>query len=359
MARDSRIRSMPIRAALAGVGNCASSLVQGTHFYDEEDRVPGLIHSDFGGYSIEDIEFVAAFDVDGRKVGRDLSDAILAEPNCTARFAEVPETGVEVQMAPVMDGVGRSLAEEVEVSDEEPVDVAATLEARDVDVLINFLPVGSSEATSFYADAALEAGAAFVNCIPEFVASDEDWADRFEEAGLPVLGDDVKSQVGATILHRALVQTMRDRGVELENTYQLNIGGNTDFKNMLDEERNSTKRVSKTEAITSLLDNEIGVRIGPSDFVEFLDDNKQAFIHLEGRKFGDTPVTIDMKLSVEDSPNSAGVVAEAVRAARVALDRGLSGPVESVSAYLFKHPPLQMDDDEARELVERFIDGEV
>jgi len=349
---------MPIRVALAGVGNCASSLVQGVQFYSENvEDVPGLIHRDFAGYDTGDIEFVAAFDVDARKVGKDLSDAVFAEPNCTTEFSDVPETGVEVQMGPVLDGVGDSLSEEVEVADEDPVDVAVVMDERDVDVLVNFLPVGSGEATEFYAEAALGTGAAFVNCIPEFVASDDSWASRFEDAGLPVLGDDVKSQVGATILHRAVVQMMRDRGVEVQNTYQLNIGGNTDFKNMLDEERNSTKRVSKTEAVTSLLDNEIGVRIGPSDFVEFLDDNKQAFIHVEGRKFGDVPVTVDMKLSVEDSPNSAGVVAEAIRAAKVALDREHSGPVDSVSAYLFKHPPVPIDDDEAREEVERFLKG--
>ncbi|MBS1263482.1 MAG: hypothetical protein MAG715_00664 [Methanonatronarchaeales archaeon] len=350
---------MPIRVALAGVGNCASSLVQGVEFYGECGDAPGLIHADFGGYGIGDIEFVAAFDVDARKVGRDLSEAVFEEPNCTTRFSDVPETGVEVRLAPVMDGVGRSLSTEVRVGGDEPVDVSRVLQESGAEVLVNFLPVGSSEATAFYAGASLEAGAAFVNCIPEFIASEPAWASRFEDAGLPVLGDDVKSQFGATMLHRAVVQTMRDRGVRVENTYQLNVGGNTDFKNMLDEERNRTKRVSKTEAITSLLDDEIGVRIGPSDYVEFLDDNKQAFMQVEGRKFGETPVSVDMKLSVEDSPNSAGVVAEAIRAAKLGLDRGISGPIESVSAYLFKHPPARMDDDDARKLVESFIKGDL
>lgn len=346
---------MTIRVALAGVGNCAASLVQGVEYYSDGRDSPGLIHSDFGGYAVGDIEFVAAFDVDDRKVGRDLSDAVFAEPNCADRFSDVPHLGVEVQRGPVLDGVGSCLGEEVEVSGAPEADIAAALE--DADVLVNFLPVGSSEATEFYASKAVETGTAFVNAIPEFVASDPEWGARFRDAGVPVLGDDVKSQLGATILHRAVAQLMRDRGVEVENTYQLNIGGNADFKNMLEEERNSSKRVSKTEAVTSVTGEDVGVRIGPSDYVEFLGDQKQAFIHVEGRKFGDAPVEIDMQLTVEDSPNSAGIVVDAVRAAKLAMDRGVSGPVGSASAYLFKHPPEQVDDDEARELVEDFIRG--
>lgn len=347
---------MGIKVALAGVGNCASSLVQGVEFYSEETDVPGLIHRDFGGYAIDDIEFVAAFDVDDRKVGKDLSDAIFQDPNCAAKFSDVPDLGVEVQRAPVMDGVGNSLGEDVRVSGVEESDVVSILDYADI--LVNFLPVGSRDASRFYAEAALESETSFVNCIPEFIASDPEWATRFDEAGLPVVGDDVKSQLGATILHRAVMQLMRDRGVEVDNTYQLNIGGNSDFKNMLEEERNSSKRVSKTEAVTSVSGKDIGVRIGPSDYVDFLGDRKQAFIHVEGRKFGDTPVEVEMRLTVEDSPNSAGVVVDAVRGAKLAMDRGLSGPIESVSAYLFKHPPKQMDDDEARDLIERFIRGD-
>jgi len=348
-----------VRVAIAGVGNCASSLVQGVEYYkdaDENDFIPGLMHVNFGGYHIRDLEFVAAFDVHADKVGMDLGRAIFAEPNCTAKFADVPELGVEVQKGPVMDGIGKYLRDVVPVDEgQEPVDVASALEEARADVLVNYLPVGSAEATRYYAQAALEAGCGFVNCIPEFIASDSSWADRFTRAGLPIAGDDIKSQVGATILHRTLAQLLKDRGVRLEKTYQLNIGGNTDFQNMLQESRLKSKRISKTEAVTSIMDYEVPTRIGPSDYVPFLNDNKQAFIHLEGRKFGDIPLTIDVRLSVEDSPNSAGVAVDAIRAVKLAMDNGIAGPLEGVSSYFFKHPPVQHPDTVARKMVEEFI----
>ncbi|RMF89587.1 MAG: inositol-3-phosphate synthase [Methanobacteriota archaeon] len=348
-----------INVAIAGVGNCASSLVQGVEYYRDaksEETIPGLMHVDFGGYHISDINFVAAFDVNKNKVGKDLGEAIYTEPNCTARFAEVPYLDVEVQKGPVMDGIGRYIRGAVPVDRrQKPVDVASALEEAGADVLINFLPVGSKRATRYYAEAAIKAGCGFVNCIPEFIASDPLWEGRFREAGLPVAGDDIKSQVGATILHRTLVQLLKDRGVKLERTYQLNIGGNTDFQNMLQESRLKSKRISKTEAVTSVVDYEVPTRIGPSDYVPFLKDNKQAFIHIEGRKFGDIPLTIDLRLSVEDSPNSAGVAVDAIRATKLAMDRGISGVLKEVSAYFFKHPPEQMPDTVAKELVEEFI----
>jgi myo-inositol-1-phosphate synthase len=348
-----------VKVAIAGVGNCASSLVQGVEYYkdaNEKDFVPGLMHVNFGGYHIGDVKFVAAFDVNADKVGRDLAEAIFTKPNCTAKFAEVPDLGVEVQMAPVMDGLGKYLKDVVPVDTAlPPVDVAEVLEDSGADVLINYLPVGSAEATRYYAQAALDAGCAFVNCIPEFIASDPAWAGKFQDAGLPVAGDDIKSQVGATILHRTLAQLLKDRGVRLEKTYQLNIGGNTDFQNMLQESRLASKRISKTEAVTSILDYDVPTRIGPSDFVPFLDDNKQAFIHLEGKKFGDIPLTIDVRLSVEDSPNSAGVAVDAIRATKLAMDKGIAGPLKEISAYCFKHPPEQYPDAEAKAMVEEFI----
>lgn len=348
-----------VKVAIAGVGNCASSLVQGIEYYrnaEETDFIPGLMHVNFGGYHISDISFVAAFDVNAEKVGRDLSDAIFTSPNCTARFAEVPDLGVEVQKGPVLDGLGRYLKNEVPVDKrQKEVDVARALEESGADLLINYLPVGSAQATRYYAQAALDTGCGFVNCIPEFIASDTQWAERFAEAGLPVAGDDIKSQVGATILHRTLAQLLKDRGVKLERTYQLNIGGNTDFQNMLQESRLKSKRISKTEAVTSILDYDVPTRIGPSDFVPFLGDNKQAFIHLEGRKFGDIPLTIDVRLSVEDSPNSAGVAVDAIRAVKLAMDNGIAGPIKGISAYCFKHPPEQYPDAVAREMVEEFI----
>jgi myo-inositol-1-phosphate synthase len=348
-----------IRVAIAGIGNCASSLVQGVEYYreaEEDDFVPGLMHVNFGGYHIRDLKFVAAFDVDANKVGTDLSQAIFTKPNCTAKFAEVPELGVTVQKAPVMDGLGKYLKEVIPVDpSQKPINVARALEEAEADILVNYLPVGSAKATRYYADAAIEAGCAFVNCIPEFIASDPMWADRFHEAGLPVAGDDIKSQVGATILHRTLVQLLKDRGVKVERTYQLNIGGNTDFLNMLQESRLASKRISKTEAVTSVVNYDVPTRIGPSDYVDFLKDNKQAFIHIEGKKFGDIPLTINVKLSVEDSPNSAGVVIDAIRATKLALDNGVSGALKEISAYCFKHPPEQYPDAVAKQMVEEFI----
>jgi len=349
-----------VKVAIAGVGNCASSLVQGVEYYkdaDPEDFIPGLMHVNFGGYHISDIEFVAAFDVNANKVGKDLSEAIFTEPNCTTKFSEVPYLGVEVQKAPVMDGIGKYLRGVVPIDKhQEPVDVVEVLEDAGADILVNYLPVGSAKSTQFYAQAAIDAGCGFVNCIPEFIASDQKWADMFDKAGLPVAGDDIKSQVGATILHRTLIQLLKDRGVKVKKTYQLNIGGNTDFQNMLQESRLKSKRISKTEAVTSILDYDFPTRIGPSDYVPFLNDNKQAFIHVEGEKFGGVPLTIDLRLSVEDSPNSAGVSVDAIRAVKIALDNGVSGPLEGVSAYFFKHPPVQYPDRIARQMVEEFIE---
>ena len=348
-----------VRVAIAGVGNCASSLVQGVEYYrdvKDDESVPGLMHVNFGGYHIRDIKFVAAFDVNANKVGRDLSEAIFTEPNCTVKFCDVPELGVEVLKAPVLDGIGKYLRDVVPVSNhQKPVDVAKVLEEVNADVLVNFLPVGSAEATRYFAQAAIDAGCGFVNCIPEFIASDRQWADKFTRAGLPVAGDDIKSQVGATILHRTLLQLLKDRGVKVEETYQLNIGGNTDFLNMLQESRLKSKRISKTEAVTSVVDYEIPTRIGPSDYVPFLNDNKQAFIFVKGKKFGDVPLTIQVNLSVEDSPNSAGVAVDAIRATKLALDNGIAGPLEGVSAYFFKHPPVQYPDVVAKRMVEEFI----
>jgi len=351
-----------IRVAIAGIGNCASALVQGVFFYRgvREESIPGLMHVNFGGYYIDDIEFVAAFDVNRLKIGKDLSEAIFAEPNCCAKFADVPKLGVEVLPAPILDGVAPHMREPFKVYDEKevkPVNVADVLKEVKADMLINFVPVGSYEATRYYARACLEAKCAFVNCIPEFIASDPEWAKKFEEAGIPVAGDDIKSQVGATILHRAIVNLLRDRGVKVEETYQLNIGGNTDFLNMTVEERLKTKRISKTEAVTSLLPYKVPTRIGPSDYVPFLEDKKVCYIYVRGRKFGDLPLTIDVKLVVEDSPNSAGVVVDVIRATKIALDRRIAGPLVSISAYAFKHPPVKVPDSVAKEWVEEFIKG--
>ncbi len=352
-----------VRVAIAGVGNCASSLVQGVEYYRNASRdefVPGVMHVDFGGYHIGDIEFVAAFDVDSRKVGRDLSEAIFAQPNNTMKFAEVPELGVEVKKAPVLDGVGRYLSDKVPVSQEEDVDVAAELKRAKADVLINYLPVGSEQATRFYAEQALEAGCGFINCIPVFIAKDEDWRRRFEEKNLPLVGDDIKSQVGATITHRVLVRLFRDRGVRLLRTSQLNVGGNTDFYNMLERERLKSKKISKTTAVTSMLDYDMGeenVHISPSDYVPWLTDRKWAYMRLEGEGFGGAPINIELKLEVWDSPNSAGVVIDAIRATKLALDRGIGGALYGVSAYFMKSPPEQYPDHIARDMVEEFIRG--
>jgi len=350
-----------VNVAIVGVGNCASSLVQGVEYYKdarEDQFVSGLMHVNFGGYHIRDIKFVAALDVDANKVGRDLSEAIFTPPNCTIKFSDVPKLGVEVMKGPTLDGLGKYLKGVVPVDrTQEAVDVAQVLKDSRADILISYLPVGSYEASRHYAQQAIEAECGYINCIPEFIVSSKEWGKRFENEGLPCVGDDIKSQVGATILHRTLAKLLLDRGVKLEESYQLNIGGNTDFLNMLEEERLSSKRISKTEAVASQVPYEVPLRIGPSDYVSFLKDNKVCYIHMRGRKFGDIPLTIDVKLSVEDSPNSAGVVIDAIRAVKLALDRGTSGPLVSVSAYFFKHPPIQMSDVDARRAVEEFIDG--
>lgn len=350
-----------IKVAIAGVGNCASSLVQGVEYYKnarEDEFVPGLMHVNFGGYHIRDIKFVAAFDVDANKIGKDLGEAIFTPPNCTVKFCDVHKLNVEVMKGPVLDGLGKYLTPVIPVDKrQKPVNVAKVLEETGADILINYLPVGSYEGSRFYANEALKAGCGFINCIPEFIVSDKNWAKKFEREKIPCAGDDIKSQVGATILHRTLTKLLVDRGVKVEESYQLNIGGNTDFLNMLEEERLSSKRISKTEAVSSQLPYEVPLRIGPSDYVPFLKDRKICYIYIKGRKFGDVPLYIDVKLSVEDSPNSAGVVIDAIRAVKLAMDRGIGGPLIGVSAYFFKHPPVQMSDEEARQAVEEFIAG--
>ena len=354
-----------VRVAIVGVGNCASSLVQGVHKYHNaapDEFVPGLMHVNLGGYHVSDIEFVAAFDIDTRKVGRDLSEAIYSEPNNTVRFADVPHTGITVQRGRTLDGLGKYLSEVIEESSQPEVDVAETLRASGADVLVNYLPVGSEQATRFYMEQALAAGVGVVNCIPVFIAKDPSWRRRFEEQGLPIVGDDIKSQVGATIVHRMLARLFGDRGVKLERTSQLNVGGNTDFLNMLERSRLESKKISKTSAVTSQLDEELpaqDVHVGPSDYVPWLTDRKWAHIRLEGRTFGDVPLNVELKLEVWDSPNSAGVVIDAVRCAKLALDRGIGGALEWPSAYFMKSPPFQHRDEEARQMVEAFISGPV
>lgn len=352
-----------IRVALVGVGNSASALVQGTQYYKnaaEGSTVPGLMHVNFGGYHIRDIKFVAAFEVNKNKIGKDLSEAIFTEPNCCARFAEVPPLGVKVSRGPILDGVAEHMQKVFNVYDENSEncdDVVKVLKDSQAQVLVNYLPVGSHDATRFYAQAAIDAGCAFVNCMPEFIASDTAWSQKFESAGLPVLGDDIKSQLGATILHRNIVRLCIDRGVIVDETYQLNLGGDTDFLNMTVEERLKTKRISKTEAVTSLVPYELPTRIGPSDYVPFLKNKKICYITLKGRKFGDRPITINVKLEVEDSPNSAGVVIDLIRAAKIALDRKIAGALISMCSYAFKHPPVQVPDSTARQWVEEYITG--
>ncbi|MGH2556862.1 MAG: inositol-3-phosphate synthase [Actinomycetota bacterium] len=352
-----------IRVATVGVGNCASALVQGLEFYRDSptgEQVPGLMHVQLGPYHVSDVEVVAAFDVDGKKVGRDVSEAIFSEPNNTIRFADVPPLGVDVLRGPTLDGLGQYYREVVTESGDEPVDVTAALREAGVQVVVNYLPVGSEIAAKHYAHAALEAGAAFVNCIPVFIASDREWARRFAEAGLPIVGDDIKSQVGSTIVHRVLSKLFEDRGVKLERTYQLNFGGNMDFMNMLERERLTSKKISKTQSVQSQLRVSLPkdeIHIGPSDYVPWLEDRKWAQIRLEGKAFGDVPLTIDMKLEVWDSPNSAGIVIDAIRCARLAMDRGVAGPLIGPSAYFMKSPPVQFSDDAAREMVEGFILG--
>ena len=354
-----------IRVAIVGVGNCASSLVQGVEFYrnaDRNDRVPGLMHVAFGDYHVSDVEFVAAFDVDAKKVGRDLAEAIVASENNTIKISDVPPTGITVQRGPTLDGLGKYYRETVDESDEPAVDVVAALRAAQTDVVVSYLPVGSEEADKFYAQCAIDAGCAFVNALPVFIASNPEWAAKFEAAGLPIVGDDIKSQVGATIIHRALAKLFEDRGVELLRTYQLNFGGNMDFMNMLERDRLISKKISKTQSVTSQIPHEMdrgNIHIGPSDHVPWLDDRKWAYIRLEGRAFGEVPLNAELKLEVWDSPNSAGIIIDAIRAAKIAKDRGIGGPILSASSYFMKSPPVQYSDHEAREAVEAFIRGDV
>ncbi len=356
--------SKKIKVAIAGVGNCACSLLQGIEYYRDADPaefVPGLMHVVLGGYHVSDIEFVAAFDVDAEKVGLDLSKAIFSGHNNTIRFADVPELGVTVERGPTLDGLGKYYRELVEEAPQPAVEVAEVLRASGAEVLVSYLPVGSEEAQKHYAAAALEAGVAFVNAIPVFIASDPVWAQRFSDAGVPIIGDDIKSQVGATIVHRVLARLFEDRGTVLDRTYQLNVGGNMDFKNMLERERLESKKVSKTQAVTSQIDRGIAaesVHIGPSDHVAWLEDRKWAYIRLEGRNFGDVPLNVELKLEVWDSPNSAGVIIDALRCARVALDRGIGGPLLGPSAYFMKSPPVQYRDELAREMVEEFAESD-
>jgi len=354
-----------VRVAVVGVGNCAASLVQGVEYYKDADpqtRVPGLMHVQFGPYHVRDIEFVAAFDVDAKKVGQDLSEAIVASENNTIKIADVPPTGVLVQRGHTLDGLGKYYRETITESDDEPVDVVAVLRETEADVLVCYLPVGSEDAAKFYAQCAIDAGVAFVNALPVFIAGTPEWAKKFEDAGVPVVGDDIKSQVGATITHRVLAKLFEDRGVILDRTYQLNVGGNMDFKNMLERDRLESKKISKTQAVTSNIENNLGsrnVHIGPSDYVQWLDDRKWAYVRLEGRNFGDVPLNLEYKLEVWDSPNSAGVIIDAIRAAKIAKDRGIGGPILSASSYFMKSPPEQYDDETAKSLVEKFIAGEV
>jgi myo-inositol-1-phosphate synthase len=353
-----------VRVAIVGVGNCASSLVQGVTFYRdaaEDAAVPGLMHASLGGYHVRDVEFSAAFDIAAGKVGRDLADALAAPPNNTLRFAEVPRQGVEVRRGPTLDGLGRYLRGVVEEAPGPADEVARSLRETGTDVLVSYLPVGSQEATEWYAERALEAGCAFVNCVPVFIASRPDWRRRFEERGLPLVGDDIKSQVGATIVHRVLANLFRERGVRLDRTYQLNFGGNTDFLNMLERDRLESKKVSKTNAVTSQLGTPLpagDIHVGPSDHVPWLQDRKFCHIRIEGTAFGDAPLSLELKLEVWDSPNSAGVVIDAVRCAKLALDRKLGGALHGPSAYFMKSPPEQYTDAEARRRTEAFIRGE-
>ncbi len=356
-----------IRVAIVGVGNCASSLVQGVHYYRDADptqTVPGLMHVTFGDYHVRDVEFVAAFDVDDKKVGKDLAEAINASENNTIKIADVPTSGVTVQRGVTLDGLGKYYRETIDESAAEPVDVVAALRDAKVDVLVSYLPVGSENADKFYAQCAIDAGVAFVNALPVFIASDPEWAAKFEEAGVPVIGDDIKSQVGATITHRVMAKLFEDRGVALDRTYQLNVGGNMDFKNMLERERLESKKVSKTQAVTSNLEGSLAgkihdknVHIGPSDYVAWLDDRKWASVRLEGRAFGDAPLNLEYKLEVWDSPNSAGIIIDAIRAAKIAKDRGVGGALLSASSYLMKSPPEQRPDDVGRAKLEAFIAG--
>ncbi|MCW2822671.1 MAG: inositol-3-phosphate synthase [Marmoricola sp.] len=354
-----------VRVAIVGAGNCASSLIQGVEYYKDADpagSVPGLMHVMFGEYHVKDVEFVAAFDVDAKKVGFDLSEAINNSENNTIKFSDVPPTGVIVQRGNTLDGLGKYYRETIEESDAEPVDVVQVLKDTQADVLVSYLPVGSENADKFYAQCAIDAGVAFVNALPVFIASDPEWAKKFEDAGVPIIGDDIKSQVGATITHRVMAKLFEDRGVVLDRTYQLNVGGNMDFKNMLERDRLESKKISKTQAVTSNMSHDLGARnvhIGPSDYVQRLDDRKWAYVRLEGRAFGDVPLNLEYKLEVWDSPNSAGIIIDAIRAAKIAKDRGIGGALLSASSYLMKSPPVQRPDEEGRASVEAFIRGDV
>ncbi|HHY08173.1 MAG TPA: inositol-3-phosphate synthase [Corynebacteriales bacterium] len=351
-----------IRVAIVGLGNCASSLVQGIEYYKDakpEDTVPGLMHVVFGGYHINDIEWSACFDVDKTKVGLDINEAMWNGLNCTIKFSDVPETGVKVQRGPTLDGFGKYYKEVAEESTADPVDVVQVLKDTKTDVLVSYLPVGSEEADKYYAQCCIDAGVAFVNALPVFIASDPEWAQKFTDAGVPIVGDDIKSQVGATITHRVMARLFEERGVRLDRTSQLNVGGNMDFMNMLERDRLESKKISKTRAVTSIVPHPMAdrdVHIGPSDHVEWLDDRKWAYVRLEGTTFGDVPLNLEYKLEVWDSPNSAGIIIDAIRAAKLALDRGIGGPVWAPSSYFMKSPPRQLPDDRARRAVEDYIE---
>ncbi|MCD9199356.1 inositol-3-phosphate synthase [Aeromicrobium wangtongii] len=354
-----------VRVAIVGVGNCATSLIQGVEYYKDADpdgNVPGLMHVKFGEYHVNDIEFVAAFDVDAKKVGFDLAEATQASENNTIKIADVAPTGVIVQKGHTLDGLGKYYRETIEESDAPAVDIVQILKDTQADVLVSYLPVGSEQADKFYAQCAIDAKVAFVNALPVFIASDPDWAKKFEDAGVPIIGDDIKSQVGATITHRVMAKLFQDRGVVLDRTYQLNVGGNMDFKNMLERERLESKKISKTQAVTSNINHDLGaknVHIGPSDYVQWLDDRKWAYVRLEGRAFGDVPLNLEYKLEVWDSPNSAGIIIDAIRAAKIAKDRGIGGALLSASSYLMKSPPEQRPDELGREMLEKYISGEL
>jgi myo-inositol-1-phosphate synthase len=352
-----------VRVAIIGVGNCASSLIQGVQYYrdaDPADLVPGLMHIDLGGYHISDIEFSAAFDIDVEKVGKDLSEAIFSGQNNTVKFSDVPKIGVKVERGMTHDGLGKYLKEVIKKAPGQTADIVQILKDTKTDVVVNYLPVGSEDATRWYTEQILAAGCAMVNCMPVFIAREQYWQKRFEKAGLPIIGDDIKSQVGATIIHRVLTRLFRDRGVQIENMYQLNFGGNTDFLNMLERERLESKKISKTNSVRSQLDHPVAdrnIHIGPSDYVPWLNDRKWAYIRVEGKSFGDVPLNVELKLEVHDSPNSAGIVIDAVRCCKLAIDRGISGALEGPAAYFMKSPPRQVSDSLARELTEEFIIG--
>jgi len=354
-----------IRVAIIGVGNCANSLIQGVTYYKDaaaDTEIPGLMHAVLGGYHVRDVKFVAAFDVDAKKVGLDIADAMWASENNTIKFCDVAKTGITVERGHTLDGLGRYYKETITESTAAPVDIVARLKDEKVDVLICYLPVGSEEAAKYYAQCAIDAGVAFVNALPVFIASDPVWADKFTKAGIPIVGDDIKSQVGATITHRIMAKLFQDRGVHLDRTYQLNVGGNMDFKNMLERDRLESKKISKTQSVTSQLDHDMGARnvhIGPSDYIPWLDDRKWAYVRLEGRAFGDVPLNLEYKLEVWDSPNSAGVIIDALRCAKIALDRKIGGPLLSPSSYFMKSPPIQYTDEQAHAKTEEFIAGKL